>query len=182
MYAIREIGIKAVADLRSKILDVRPLSVKLSSFSCSYWKHLPKEECIPVGCVPSATVAVCFRGVSLQPPGADPPPPRSRPPRAEPHWEQNTPPQSRPSWEQAPTPCGKACWDNTPPCCKACWDITCNVCWDTTTTTTTPSRLWTERQTRVKKITFATSLRTVIICWRSGPPWRPLSWKSWILH
>ena len=53
-------------------------------------------------------------------------------------------PQTRHLPDQAPTPpdqalpCCKACWDttcnacwdSTPPCCKACWDTTCNTCWD----------------------------------------------------
>ena len=25
-----------------------------------YWERLPKQECIPVGCVPSTTVAICW--------------------------------------------------------------------------------------------------------------------------
>ena len=29
-----------------------------------YFTHIPIQECIPVGCVPSAAVAVCWRGVS----------------------------------------------------------------------------------------------------------------------
>ena len=34
------------------------------SFPLNIWKHLKVQECIPVGCVPSATVAVCWGGVS----------------------------------------------------------------------------------------------------------------------
>ena len=61
--------------------------------------RLYSQECIPVGCVPSATVAVCFRGVST--------------PR------QSIPPHSR----HPPPPPGscKACVDTT---CNACWDST----------------------------------------------------------
>ena len=76
-----------------------------------------QQECIPVGCVPSTTVAVCFGGVS-----STPPPPRSR-----------HPPGARPP-EQAPRGPGTPP-DQAPPletCCKACWDTTCNACWDST--------------------------------------------------
>ena len=73
-----------------------------------------QQECIPVGCVPPAAVAVW--GGSL------PGPPGSRPRSG-----------SRPSQEQTPL-----LREQTPPdpppetCCKACWDTTCNVCWDST--------------------------------------------------
>ena len=71
-----------------------------------------KQECIRVGCVPSAAVAVSPRGFCLSacwdtspsPPGADPP--GSRPPQT-----RCPPPET---------------------CCKACWDTTCNACWDST--------------------------------------------------
>ena len=62
-------------------------------------KKFTKQECIPVGCVPPAAVAV--RGLHQ----ADPL--RSRPPRpGTPHW-------SRPPRQQSP--CCKACWDSTTP-------------------------------------------------------------------
>ena len=54
------------------------------------------RECIPVGCVPSATVAVCFQGGSPYTPLEQAPP-----------WEQAPPPEQ--------TPCCNACWDSTPP-------------------------------------------------------------------
>ena len=57
-----------------------------------YWKTNQEQECIPVGCVPSAAVAISPGGVCLSacwdttttPPGADPPgpgTPGSRPPQ-----------------------------------------------------------------------------------------------------
>ena len=125
-----------------------------------------QQECIPVGCVPSATVAVCWPGECVPPP--------------------HTP-------EQAPLGAGTPPGDllqgmlgyhlqgmlgYQPPgdllqgilgyhlqgmlgyqpqtCCKAYWDITCKACWDTTP----PSPPCGQTHT-CKNITFATSLRTV---------------------
>ena len=83
-----------------------------------------RQECIPVGCIPPAAVAV--RG------GLHQAHPREQTPRSR-------PPRPATLWEQAPP------WDSThtPSCCKACWDTTCDACWDSTP-------LWTEWQTRVK--------------------------------
>ena len=84
-----------------------------------------QQECVPVGCVPSATVAVCFWVGSLHPP---PPqsrlPPDQAPPGSRPPPEQ-APPRNRPPGPGTPRP-------GTPPCCKACWYTTCNACWDST--------------------------------------------------
>ena len=44
-----------------------------------------RQECIPVGCVPSAAVAV-RGGVSTPPPGTEQTPPGCRPPRSRPPW------------------------------------------------------------------------------------------------
>ena len=67
--------------------------------------HISKQECIPVGCVPS--------GGLHQAPPREQTRPRSRPP-------------CKACWDAA---CN-ACWDST--LCKACWDTTCNACWDST--------------------------------------------------
>ena len=96
-----------------------------------------KQKCIPVECVPSAIVAVCFRGGEVTPPEQTP---QSRPP----FWEQTPPGEQAHPQEQAS------------PCCKACWDTTCNACWDSTTPT--PVNRITDT---CKNITFATSMRTV---------------------
>ena len=57
--------------------------------SCSSLQTSIQEECIPVGCVPSATVAVCFQEGSTHPPLLEQaplleqvPPPGADPPRA----------------------------------------------------------------------------------------------------
>ena len=80
--------------------------------------------------------------------------PNPSPPEQAPPWEQTSqgadPPGSRPPREQTPPPA-------EPPNCKACWDNTCNACWESTTP---PLDRVTET---CKNITFATSLRTVII-------------------
>ena len=102
------------------------------------------QECIPVGCVPSATVAVCFGGES---PHTHPPErgttPGSRLPleQAHPHWSRH-PPGSRAPPEQAP-PWSRHSLGADPPCCKACCDTTCNACWDS-------SPPWTVWHTHVK--------------------------------
>ena len=68
------------------------------------------------------------------------------------------PPRSRPPLEQAnPPPRSRHPPEQTSPCCKACWDTTCNACWDSTPP---PVNRITDT---CKNITFATSLRTVII-------------------
>ena len=88
-----------------------PLTCPMHAQRNSRVKRSPlqyEQECIPVGCVSSATVAVCFRGgLHTPPPGADP--------------------CCKACWDTT----WKACWDSTPPCCKACWDTTCKACWDT---------------------------------------------------
>ena len=68
-------------------------------------KYQTKQECIPVGCVPSAPVAISPGGRhppprSRHPPGADTHTPRADTPGADTPWEQ-TPPQ-----EQTPS-CGQ---------------------------------------------------------------------------
>ena len=56
--------------------------------SCSSLQTFIQQECIPVGCVPSATVAVCFQGgphtplLEQPPPWSRPPPPGADPPAA----------------------------------------------------------------------------------------------------
>ena len=65
------------------------------------------QECIPVGCILSATVAVCFRGGGSLP----------------------SPPEQAPPQDQAPPPRAGTPLET---CCKACWDTTCNACWDST--------------------------------------------------
>ena len=35
-----------------------------SSFSCSFQENITKQECIPVGCIPPAAVAITGEGVS----------------------------------------------------------------------------------------------------------------------
>ena len=62
-----------------------------------------QQECIPVGCVLSATVAICFRGGGVS---------------------KHTSPELAPLEQTPPV--------SRPPCCKACWDTTCNACWDST--------------------------------------------------
>ena len=122
-------------------------------------KYILIQECIPVGYVPPATVAVGGRGLPQcmlgytpgcgpgDPPGCwpgDTPqvwawrPPRSNPSTSPLGVGLEPPPPARPS--TSPLGVGletcKAWWDTTPPketCCKACWDTTCNACWDTTT-------------------------------------------------
>ena len=46
-------------DLRMYLTQVRSLAL----FNIQVFH---KQKCIPVGCVPSAAVAVCWRGVSVQ--------------------------------------------------------------------------------------------------------------------
>ena len=65
--------------------------------SCSSLQTFIQQECIPVGCVPSATVAVCFQG------GPHTPLLEQAPPL------EQTPPQSRHPLEQAPP------WSRPPP-------------------------------------------------------------------
>ena len=114
-------------------------------------KILNTQECIPVGCVPSATVAVCFQGGS--------PPPRSRPPHSRHPLSQVPPGPGTPSgtrhppWDQAPPQDQAPPWEQTP-YCKACWDTICNAWWDSIPPV--------DRMTDTcKNITFATSLRMV---------------------
>ena len=113
----------------------------------SYVSHLIKylvmerrfgQECIPVGCVPAATVAVCWEGVCLSAfwdtPRCGPGHPLSgvgletsqvwawRPPGQIPQL---------PPWVWAWRPASHA---GIPPIpletCKTCWDTSCNACWD----------------------------------------------------
>ena len=101
------------------------MKMKISAVSDVHLEN--KQECIPVGCVPPAAIAVHGRGVS-----------------ASVHcWDTHLPlgvgletPLARPL-NFAPE-CGPG--DPPPPenCCKACWDNTCKACWDTTP-------LWTDR-------------------------------------
>ena len=126
------------------------------------------QECIPVGCVLPAAVAVRgWRGglhqvtvmafwcgglvmafcPSPQKAHTRRPPSIRRPPNQKAITEGNIPPGADPPGpgppqEQTPPR------DQAPPpetCCKACWDITCNACWDSTP-------LWTESQTPVKTL------------------------------
>ena len=99
-----------------------------------------KQECIPVGCVPSAAVAVTD-GASTPRPGQAPPrcgpgDPLARSPSTSPWVRAWRPPCQIPL--NFPQGVGletcKACWDTIPPlenCCKAWWDTTWNACWDT---------------------------------------------------
>ena len=41
------------------------LSVSSENYYCYSAEIIPKQECIPVGCIPSATVAVCSLGSAL---------------------------------------------------------------------------------------------------------------------
>ena len=110
-----------------------------------FQKHF-EQECIPVGCVPPAAVAVTGV-VSTHPPWSRQPP-----------WVWAwRPPQPPPSplgvgLETPPSPSliplnfSLGCGPGDPPgqiplnfplgvgleTCKACWDTTCNACWDTT--------------------------------------------------
>ena len=98
-----------------------------------YWctNSILIQECIPIGCVPSATVAVCFRGGGFSTPPSKPLP-GADPPGA--GTQQQTPQEQTPCpLEQAP-PGSRPPGAGTPPetCCKACWDTTCESCWDTT--------------------------------------------------
>ena len=84
--------------------------------SIAVFKFSFGQEYIPVGCVPSAAVAVSPGGSASvhagipAPPGADTPPTRH------------------------PSPPDQAPWEQTPlrETCKACWDTACNACWDST--------------------------------------------------
>ena len=55
-----------------------------------------KQECIPVGCVPSAAVAVCFQERVSTPPGAGTPPEQAPPRSRHPPWSR--PPGADPPW------------------------------------------------------------------------------------
>ena len=117
------------------------------------------QECIPVGCVPPAAVAIGGGGlgVSTRPllwpfgvvallwPSAPPHPQRpyqkatfnQKATKPEGHNRRpHPPPQEQTPHHQAPPP---------QTCCKACWDITCNACWDSIPP-------WTESQTPVKTL------------------------------
>ena len=123
-------------------------------------KQIVLQECIPVGCVPPAAVAVTGGGSPHLPQSRYPleqTPPQSRhPPEQHPQSEHppgaGTPPeQTLPRADtpqtdppQLPLGCGPGpdppqlppwLWAWRPPletCCKACWDTTCNACWDST--------------------------------------------------
>ena len=88
-----------------------------------------EQECIPVGCIPLAAVAI-GRGV-MSPPGTPlllwPSVMAFWPPQPEGHNRRPHPP-----WEQASAPGADPPGTRHPPCCKACWDTTCNACWDST--------------------------------------------------
>ena len=106
-----------------------------------------KQECIPVGCVPSAAVAVSPGGSAQTkhpPQTRHLPPTRHHPLGADPHWSGHP-------LDQVPH------LGTDPRHCKACWDTTCNTCWDST-----PRPPCGQTHT-CKNITFATSLRTVKI-------------------
>ena len=106
-------------------------------------KRNKEQECIPVGCVPPAAVAV-MGGVSTHPSRAGTPPsqiplnfplgvgldqiPLSFPLGCGPGLD---PPQL-PPWVWAWKPARHAGTPPTETCCKACWDTTCNACWDST--------------------------------------------------
>ena len=91
-----------------------------------------KQECIPVGCVPPAAVAV-----QGSPPGTprEADPPGSRPlgpgnPPADPNRAE--PQEQTPPARHAEIP--PAMHAGIAPPCKACWDTTYNACWDSTLT------------------------------------------------
>ena len=117
-------------------------------------KENDKQECIPVGYVMSATVAVCW-GVSTNPPTRHPL--DQEPPRAAP----------RHPWEQA-APC-KACWDTT----YTPWNLLQGILGYHPQKPATrhariparhagiPTPSPREQTHTCKNITFATSLRTV---------------------
>ena len=126
--------------LRQTIAITKATSLMRESSKIEFWIHTErwrtqnvafaiknskrKQDCIPVGCVPSVTVAVCFRGGLHTPPLEQAPP--HPPPVADPLWRRHpleqaypwtrhpprpgTPlgpgtPQSRPpSWDHAPSP------------------------------------------------------------------------------
>ena len=67
--------------------------------------RLTKQECIPVGCIPSAAVAVSPGGQSRPPPRADTPK-ADTPQEQTPPWSRH-PHGSRPPWEQTPPPRGQ---------------------------------------------------------------------------
>ena len=91
-----------------------------------------QQECIPIGCVPPAGVAVGGGSASVHV-GIHPPPWvwAWRPPRCGP----GVSPLARPL--NFPPGCGPGNLQGMlgyhPPetCCKECWDTTCNACWDT---------------------------------------------------
>ena len=112
-----------------------------------------KQECIPVGCVPPAAVAIPGGGGLYTPLGADPP--REQTPPGSRHlqgWAWRPPLARSPSTypldvgletplarsPKLPPGCGSGNLQGMlgyhPPktSCKACWDTTCNACWDTT--------------------------------------------------
>ena len=59
--------------------------------SCSSLQTFIQQECIPVGCVPSETVAVCFQGVHTPPSWSRHPPWSRPPPRAGTPWSRHPP-------------------------------------------------------------------------------------------
>ena len=62
--------------------------------------RMSKQECIPVGCVPSATVAICFGGGSPHPPH----PPRAGTSQEQTPQSRHIPPPEQAPLEQAPPP------------------------------------------------------------------------------
>ena len=107
-------------------------------FLCMWVKN-SKQECIPVGCVQPAAVAVweglpqCMLGSPLGV-GLETPPPRCGPGDLPQLWAWRPPPSCGPGNPHPPQPD-----PSTSPlgvgletCCKACWDTTCNACCDTT--------------------------------------------------
>ena len=108
-------------------------------------KNISKQECIPVGCVPSAAVAACLGGGSASmhagihpPPGPGPPPPGpgpgdspARPPNLPPGMDLETPPpdpQSPPGYGPGdPHPMNRmtdTCKNITFATCNRCKNIT----------------------------------------------------------
>ena len=80
-----------------------------------------EQECIPVGCILPAAVAI--RGVSTRHPQS------RHAPQSRPHLGAD-PPAADPPARHAGIP--PAMHAGIAPPCKACWDTTCNACWDST--------------------------------------------------
>ena len=72
---------------------------KIEGFGNNY-KHVCKQECIPVGCVAPAAVAVLGGGLHQAPPWEQTPTPGPGPPEADP--PDQAPPRADPPRDQAP--------------------------------------------------------------------------------